>query len=726
MTLAVLADRVKEATRVEGTGSVPLLGPYTSYQAFSVGIGVGNQTFYGIADPENNAWETGHGTLVSSSLFTRDVVYESSNNNTFVNFGSSRKSIFVPAPAARSVIYPLDSYFLQLSGSTAISGNLVVLGSASISDGISGLVSASNILHGTMSGDFFISGNVSIPGTASVGVLTTIYTTSSIIYTSGSTIWGNSLDDTHQITGSLLITGSISVRTTTGVASIMVKQNASADGYLTEASGNDSLLLMYANGTQAVIASTYQATAGFKPLVFRTGGVDRVSIDTSGNLIAAADNAYDIGAAGANRFRNLYLAGAASLQAVTATTGDFSGRITSTVSNNIVVLANGSTTGVAYSRYVNSAGDLFYGIEGSAGGVLGTGTNPYYAVFGQNAPYGVDFITAGVRRGGFSATGAFDLTNGLTVSAGITALQAVTATTIGATADIISQNDNAAIYLKNGTPASVGGIFTDLRWASGLKTDVAIGSLGKLKLYSNNSATASIVLDAGTVTIANGLTVSAGIIAHAASNASPTAIVIGPSVAASTLYSTWASQNNRAIEINANGTAGGATLVLSQTDNTSGNLLGSLSFVAAGTSAADKRGFAIVAGATGSQATAPNAYGAFYGNSGSGLGEWGRMIGGVLAWGTTCTTGAGAGNIVLPNSTSYGAVNVAGTSVLGLLFADSSNRLALNLQSAALALVNASTATSATAGGASALPATPDGYLFVNIGGANKKIPYYA
>lgn len=34
-------------------------------------------------------------------------------------------------------------------------------------------------------------------------------------------------------------------------------------------------------------------------------------------------------------------------------------------------------------------------------------------------------------------------------------------------------------------------------------------------------------------------------------------------------------------------------------------------------------------------------------------------------------------------------------------------------------------ATSATAGTAAALPATPDGYLIINIGGAGKKIPYY-
>jgi hypothetical protein len=35
------------------------------------------------------------------------------------------------------------------------------------------------------------------------------------------------------------------------------------------------------------------------------------------------------------------------------------------------------------------------------------------------------------------------------------------------------------------------------------------------------------------------------------------------------------------------------------------------------------------------------------------------------------------------------------------------------------------TSASATAGGASALPATPSGYVTVQVNGSNKKIPYY-
>ena len=53
-----------------------------------------------------------------------------------------------------------------------------------------------------------INGNVTVNGTASVSVLYTTYETSSIIYASGSTKFGDTSDDTHQFTGSVYVSGS--------------------------------------------------------------------------------------------------------------------------------------------------------------------------------------------------------------------------------------------------------------------------------------------------------------------------------------------------------------------------------------------------------------------------------------------------------------------------------------------------------------------------------------
>jgi hypothetical protein len=60
----------------------------------------------------------------------------------------------------------------------------------------------------TFTGNQIIDGNITVNGTASVALLYTTYQTSSIIFSSGSTKFGDTLDDTHQFTGSVTITGS--------------------------------------------------------------------------------------------------------------------------------------------------------------------------------------------------------------------------------------------------------------------------------------------------------------------------------------------------------------------------------------------------------------------------------------------------------------------------------------------------------------------------------------
>jgi hypothetical protein len=59
-----------------------------------------------------------------------------------------------------------------------------------------------------LTGSQFISGNLHINGTASIDYIVSSYESSSIIYSSGSTKFGDTLDDTHEFTGSVTITGS--------------------------------------------------------------------------------------------------------------------------------------------------------------------------------------------------------------------------------------------------------------------------------------------------------------------------------------------------------------------------------------------------------------------------------------------------------------------------------------------------------------------------------------
>ena len=59
-----------------------------------------------------------------------------------------------------------------------------------------------------LTGSQFISGNLHINGTASIDYLVSSYESSSIIFSSGSTKFGDDTSDTHEFTGSVLISGS--------------------------------------------------------------------------------------------------------------------------------------------------------------------------------------------------------------------------------------------------------------------------------------------------------------------------------------------------------------------------------------------------------------------------------------------------------------------------------------------------------------------------------------
>ncbi len=90
-------------------------------------------------------------------------------------------------------------------------GQLVQLEEKLFQNGFgTGSLSGSYELTGSqfISGTLHITGNLEVTGTASIGYLETIYETSSIIYSSGSTKFGDDTSDTHEITGSLTISGS--------------------------------------------------------------------------------------------------------------------------------------------------------------------------------------------------------------------------------------------------------------------------------------------------------------------------------------------------------------------------------------------------------------------------------------------------------------------------------------------------------------------------------------
>ena len=97
----VVKDRVKVTSTTTGTGTFTLGSAATGFQDFSV-IGNGNQTYYTITDGTD--WEVGIGTYTSSgTTLSRDVILESSNSGSAVNWSAGDKDVFVTYPAEKSV-----------------------------------------------------------------------------------------------------------------------------------------------------------------------------------------------------------------------------------------------------------------------------------------------------------------------------------------------------------------------------------------------------------------------------------------------------------------------------------------------------------------------------------------------------------------------------------------------------------------------------------------------
>ena len=101
----VVKDRVKVTSTTTGTGTLTLGSALTGFQSFSV-IGNGNTTYYTIVDTSTGDWEVGIGVYTTSgTTLSRDVILESSNSGSAVNFGAGSKEVFVTYPAERSVYY---------------------------------------------------------------------------------------------------------------------------------------------------------------------------------------------------------------------------------------------------------------------------------------------------------------------------------------------------------------------------------------------------------------------------------------------------------------------------------------------------------------------------------------------------------------------------------------------------------------------------------------------
>ena len=181
----VLHDRVQETSTSTGTGSVTLDGAALGYQSFSV-IGNGNTTFYCIAGQGSTEWEVGIGTYTASgTTLSRDLVLDSSNSGSLVNFSAGTKAVFVTYPSEKSVNLDASGNVSALGNVSSGTWQASTVGVAYGGTGVTSSSGANSVVLRDSSGNVvfnnFIAGATSVTAAAGTTVLTVASTRTQIL-----------------------------------------------------------------------------------------------------------------------------------------------------------------------------------------------------------------------------------------------------------------------------------------------------------------------------------------------------------------------------------------------------------------------------------------------------------------------------------------------------------------------------------------------------------------
>ena len=224
-------------------------------------------------DLSSNATDSGEQTkdIFTISLENSLILNQGTGvtiSNTGVGFNGST-ALSQNIAIGQAVETTSNVTFNQLTAS-----NSVQIGDSSTiysTTGISGSIDVTGSLETT--GDLTVQGNTTINGTLTANEFHTTFTSASIILASGSTRFGDTLDDTHEFTGSVDVTGSFSLNgysvneisndtaLTDGSATALITENA-IKTYITD-NVTDSATYLRKNFFKSSASITNATTASF-------------------------------------------------------------------------------------------------------------------------------------------------------------------------------------------------------------------------------------------------------------------------------------------------------------------------------------------------------------------------------------------------------------------------------------------------------------------------------
>jgi hypothetical protein len=253
------------------TGNLTVLGTLTASVSGSVtsaSYATNAETLDGL--DSTSFTSTSSFNTASGSFSTRIT----SNEGSITSLTQNVASLFATSASLNSRVNNLDSYTSSLNSKT---GSFATTGS------------------NNFNGNQVITGSLTTTGTITAQTLNVQQVTSSIVYSSGSNIFGNSVSNTQQFTGSLQVSGSnhyvlgnVNIGTTNTYYSNNLIISAGSEGGITIANPGTTgaQYLMFADGTSGNDRFrgylTYNHTDN--SLGLATDAVIRLAINSSGNL----------------------------------------------------------------------------------------------------------------------------------------------------------------------------------------------------------------------------------------------------------------------------------------------------------------------------------------------------------------------------------------------------------------------------------------------------------
>ena len=281
--------------------------------------------------------------------------------------------------------------------------------------------------------------------------------------------------------GALVFATSPTFTTSIGITSSGQTTQVQHDG-INGVLSSSTQLLLYSNGANATI--------------FHTNSTERWRINSSGHLLAGADNTYDIGASGATRPRNIYIAGTGAIGDNT-TIGGTTVRGKLTVDGGQSGTATSSaafrTPGSAQSEKANLA--LYSTFEGTADNGVRRSAD---IISGFNGgAWGYEFLAVHVGSGGSANDTAAVTTERLRIdgSGNVGIATTSPSSKLHVKGDVTVGGDTSASSLKFLEPSGSGSNYTAFK-AQAQSADVtytlpaADGSSGQV-LSTNGSGTLS-------------------------------------------------------------------------------------------------------------------------------------------------------------------------------------------------------------------------------------------